>query len=275
MTDKFFLYSFSYFCKYFVKKRNLKITFLGTGTSQGVPVIACDCKVCQSKDSHDKRLRSSVLIEIDQKIFVIDTGPDFRQQMLRASVKRVDAILFTHEHKDHIAGLDDIRSFNWIYKKPMDIYAEKRVLNALQIVYSYVFAKDKYPGIPEMTLHEIDETPFFIQGIEIIPIRVFHYKLPVLGYRICDFAYITDANLIENTELNKLKNLKCFVINALRKKEHISHFNLEQAINIAQKVKAEQTFLTHISHLMGFHREISAELPKGISLAHDGLVVKI
>ena len=253
----------------------MKVTFLGTGTSQGVPVIACDCAICQSYDLHDKRLRSSVLIEVDNKFLVIDTGPDFRQQMLTANVKRVDAILFTHEHKDHIAGLDDIRSFNWIYKKPMDIYAEKRVLNALQIEYSYVFAEDKYPGIPEMTLHEIDENPFFIQGTEIVPIRAIHYKLPVLGYRIGDFAYITDASLIENAEFEKLKNLKCFVINALRKKEHISHFNLEQAINIAQKVEAEQTFLTHISHLMGFHREINAELPKGISLAHDGLVVEM
>jgi len=253
----------------------LKVTFLGTGTSQGVPVIACDCEVCQSKDLHDKRLRSSVMIEVDNKVFVIDTGPDFRQQMLRENVKKLDAILFTHEHKDHIAGLDDIRSFNWLYKKPMDIYAEKRVLNALQIEYSYVFAVDKYPGIPEMTLHEIDETPFFIDNIKIIPIRALHYKLPVLGFRIHNFAYITDANFIEEKELEKVRGVNCFVINALRKKEHISHFNLEQAVEIAKKVGAEQTYLTHISHLMGFHNNINANLPKNIQLAYDELVLNL
>ena len=252
----------------------MKVTFLGTGTSQGVPVIACDCAVCQSNDLHDKRLRSSVMIEVEDKHFVIDTGPDFRQQMLRAKVKCVDAIFFTHEHKDHIAGLDDIRSFNWIYKKPMDIYAEQRVLKALQIEYSYVFAEDKYPGIPEMTLHEIDMSPFNVMGIEIVPIRAMHYKLPVLGYRIGDFAYITDASFIEQSELEKLKNLKYFVVNALRKKEHISHFNLEQAMQIARAVNAKQTYFTHISHLLGFHREINDELPKNMQLAYDELILE-
>lgn len=253
----------------------MKVTFLGTGTSQGVPVIACDCAVCQSTDLFDKRLRSSVMIEVNDKFFVIDTGPDFRQQMLRENVKRVDAIFFTHEHKDHIAGLDDIRSFNWIYKKPMDIYAEQRVLKALQIEYSYVFSEDKYPGIPEMTLHEINEQPFNVFGIDIIPIRAMHYRMPVLGYRIGDFAYITDASFIEQSELEKLKNLKYFVVNALRKKEHISHFNLEQAIEIAKAVDAKQTYFTHISHLLGYHREINNELPKDMQLAYDGLVLTI
>jgi len=252
----------------------LKITFLGTGTSQGVPVIACDCAVCHSEDIHDKRLRSSMMIEVNHKIFVIDTGPDFRQQMLRVNVKHLDAILFTHEHKDHIAGLDDIRSFNWIYKKSMDVYAEERVLKALQIDYSYAFNEDKYPGIPEMTLHPISETPFNIQGVEIIPIRVMHYLLPVLGFRIGDFAYITDAKFIPDKEYEKLKNLKYFVINALRKKEHISHFNLAEAIEVSKRVGASHTYLTHISHLMGFHKDIENELPPHIHLAYDNLMLE-
>lgn len=253
----------------------LKLTFLGTGTSQGIPVIACDCKVCHSNNPKDKRLRSSVMIKYLDKIIVIDTGPDFRQQMLRANVKRVDAILFTHEHKDHIAGLDDIRSFNWLYKRPMDIYAEERVLKALQIEYSYVFAEEKYPGIPEMNLHEITEKPFNIDNISIIPIRAYHYKLPVLGFRIADMAYITDASSIPDSEYDKLKGLKIFILNALRKEKHISHFTLSEAIEVAKRVGASQTYLTHISHLMGFHEEIQNELPKGFNLAYDELILEI
>jgi phosphoribosyl 1,2-cyclic phosphate phosphodiesterase len=253
----------------------LKITFLGTGTSQGVPVIACECPVCLSADSKDNRLRSSIMIEENGQTFVIDTGPDFRQQMLREKVKKVDAILFTHEHKDHIAGLDDIRSYNWIYKKPMDIYAEERVLKALQVEYSYVFADDKYPGIPEMTLHEIENKLFEIEGISIMPVRALHCKLPVFGYKINNFAYLTDVNSVPEEELYKLKNLDVLVVTALRMKKHISHFNLEEALEFVNLLKPKKTYLTHISHYLGFHELINKELPANVELAYDGLKIEI
>ena len=252
----------------------MKITFLGTGTSHGVPVIACTCPVCLSENPKDKRLRSSVSIEIDDKTFIIDTGPDFRQQMLREKVQKIDAILFTHEHKDHIAGLDDIRAFNYVSGKPMDIYAEKRVLEALKREYAYVFAEYKYPGIPRMNLHFIENEVFTIQGIAFTPIRVMHHRLPVFGYRINDFAYITDANYISDIELQKLTGVKTLIINALRIKKHISHFNLHDALEVIEKLKPDQAYLTHISHQMGFHTDVKSIVPDNVHLAYDSLVIE-
>jgi phosphoribosyl 1,2-cyclic phosphate phosphodiesterase len=249
----------------------LKVIFLGTGTSQGVPVIGCNCSACISDDARDKRLRSSVLIEVDNKVFVVDTGPDFRQQMLREKVKDITAILFTHEHKDHIAGLDDIRAFNYIHKRPMEVYADKRVEKALRREYAYVFAEDKYPGIPKMNVHVIKNNNFYIEDIKIIPIRLMHYKLPIFGFRIADFTYITDTNYIATEEKEKIKGTKILVVNALRKKKHISHFNLEEALALIAEIKPERAYLTHISHLMGKQADVEKELPENVFFAYDGL----
>ncbi|NEN23135.1 MBL fold metallo-hydrolase [Cryomorpha ignava] len=253
----------------------MKLTFLGTGTSQGIPVIGCKCEVCTSVDVRDDRLRTSAMIEIDQKILVIDTGPDFRQQMLRAKPGRVDAVIFTHEHKDHVAGLDDIRPFNFQTGMPLNVYASDRVEEALKREYHYVFNDAlKYPGVPEVNLHKISaQSAFSIGDTEIIPIEVLHYKLPVLGFRIKDMAYITDANFISEKEKVKLQGLDVLVLNALRKKTHISHFNLQEAIDLSQELGAKRTYLTHISHLMGKHEDVSKELPPNVFLAYDGLVV--
>jgi len=251
------------------------ITFLGTGTSQGVPVIACDCPVCLSTDKHDKRLRSSIMIESADKVIVIDSGPDFRYQMLREKVMHLDAIVFTHEHKDHIAGMDDIRAFNYKQGVPIDIYATERVQEALKREFSYIFAKDKYPGIPQVDMHTINLQPFDIGSLNFIPIEVLHYKLRVLGFRIGDFTYITDAKTISDTELKKIIGTKTLVINALQTQSHISHFTLDEAIDFAQQTGAENTYLTHISHRLGFHWEVSQQLPHGIELAYDGLQLSI
>jgi phosphoribosyl 1,2-cyclic phosphate phosphodiesterase len=249
----------------------VKITFLGTGTSQGVPVIACDCKTCRSDDPFDKRLRTSVLIEKDDTTVVIDAGPDFRQQMLRENVSKLDAIVLTHEHKDHIAGMDDVRAFNYKSQDAIDIYAEERVQKAVKREYSYVFAEYGYPGIPKMRLNTINDYGFNIRGITLIPLRAFHYRLPVYGFRIGDFAYITDANYIPEETKEKLAGVKYLVINALRKEKHISHFCLREAIDIVMEISPRKAFITHISHQMGLYKEISPELPKAVSLAWDGL----
>jgi phosphoribosyl 1,2-cyclic phosphate phosphodiesterase len=252
----------------------LKVTFLGTGTSQGIPVIACQCRVCRSNDQRDKRLRTSALVEIDGKTIVIDSGPDFRQQMLRAGVRDINAILLTHEHKDHIAGMDDVRAFNFILGKPTDIYAEKRVQEAIKREYAYVFTEYKYPGVPQMILHPIDDSPFEVDGIKVIPIRVYHYKLPVYGFRIENFTYITDAKYLPEKEIEKIKGSEYLVINALRKRKHISHYNLDEAIRLINYISPEKAFITHISHQMGLHSEIEKELPPGITLAYDTLTVE-
>lgn len=251
------------------------ITFLGTGTSQGVPIIACSCDTCLSEDKRDKRLRSSLMFTIENRNFVIDSGPDFRFQMLRENVKTLDAIILTHEHRDHIAGLDDIRAFNYFQRKPVDVYAEKKVINAVKSDFFYAFADEKYPGIPEMNLHEIDEYIFFIDNIKIIPIRALHLKLPVLGYRINNFAYLTDLNYISELELEKLQNLDIFVISALRIKKHISHFNLEESLQIIEKIKPRRAFLTHISHQLGKHDDICRLLPNNVFPAFDGLKIDV
>lgn len=253
----------------------MKVTFLGTGTSQGVPVIACECAICTSTDKRNNRLRSSVMIEVDGKVMVIDSGPDFRYQMLRENVHQLDAILITHEHKDHIAGLDDVRAFNFKHDREIDVYAEERVQNALKNEFSYVFSGLNYPGLPRVILHHIKEKGMNIQGVDVMPIRALHFKLPVYGFRIGDFTYITDAKTIPEEEKEKIKGSKVLVLNALRSEEHISHFTLAEAVALAQEIGAEKTYLTHISHQLGLHEEVEAGLPKGIYLAYDRLSISI
>ncbi len=253
----------------------MKATFLGTGTSHGIPVIACGCEVCTSKDTKDKRSRSAMMFEIDGQTIVIDTGPDFRMQMLREDVKRLDAVLFTHEHKDHTAGLDDIRAFNMFQQGAIDIYATKHVQNNLHNCFAYIFAEQRYPGIPEVKVHTIENKPFHVGPTEIIPIEVLHYKLPVLGFRIRDFVYITDANAIPDTEREKIKGARVLVLNALRIGKHISHFSLDEALDMAKELNIETTYFTHISHQLGKHEEVSKILPEGVFLSYDGLKVQM
>ncbi len=250
---------------------SLKITFLGSGTSSGVPMIGCECVVCTSTDKKDKRLRSSILVQSANTSLVVDTGPDFRYQMLRQKVKHLDAIVFTHPHKDHMAGLDDIKAFNFLHKKPMDVYADSLTEEALRRDFYYAFTDTKYPGIPELNLNTINLDPFIVGDIPITPILVWHLKMPVLGFRFGKFTYITDANKIDEAEKNKIRGSEVMVLNALRKQKHISHFTLDEAIGLAEELKIPTAYFTHISHQLGLHSEIESELPDGIHLAYDGL----
>lgn len=251
----------------------MKVTFLGTGTSQGVPPVGCDSPVCLSPDPRDKRLRCSVHIEVNGLSIVIDAGPDFRYQLLRAGINRLDALLFTHEHRDHTGGLDDIRPFNYLQNGPVSVYLHQRVLSTFEKQYDYIFAEKKYPGIPEIDFHLIENEPFFVGGVKITPIEVLHYRLPVLGFRIGDFTYITDANYIHPDEMEKAAGSKHLVLNALRHEPHISHFTLAEAVQHARLIGARQTWFTHMSHQIGFHEVVNKTLPPDMQLAYDGLVL--
>jgi phosphoribosyl 1,2-cyclic phosphate phosphodiesterase len=263
----------------------MKVIFLGTGTSQGVPVIGCPCEVCHSLDFRNQRLRVSVLVETQGKSLVIDTGPDFRQQMLRERVGKVDAVLYTHEHKDHTAGLDDIRAYNFringVEVKSLDdahiipVYARQKVLNQLKQEFAYIFADPRVPGVPMIEPHPIENVPFQVEGLSVIPIEVMHYKLSIFGFRIENFTYITDASAIAADEMDKVRGSEVVVINALQRQEHISHFNLQQAIAILQELAPQQAYLTHLSHKMGLHEELERELPDFIRVAYDGLKINM
>ena len=253
---------------------SFKVTFLGTGTSSGVPMIGCDCVVCQSKNKKDHRLRSSVLIESAKTTLVIDTTPDFRYQMLRTNVKRVDAVIFTHPHKDHMAGLDDVRAYNLFSGKPMEIYCNSITEEAIRRDFFYAFTEKKYPGVPSLHLNHIGADAFTIGDLTILPVLVWHLHMPVLGFRLGPFTYITDANRIEDTEKEKISGTQILVLNALRKQPHLSHFTLDEAIELSDELNIPQTYFTHISHQLGLHDAVSDSLPHGRSLAYDGLVLE-
>ncbi|MEM6347680.1 MAG: MBL fold metallo-hydrolase [Bacteroidota bacterium] len=249
----------------------MEFIFAGTGTSQGVPVIGCECEVCQSKDPYDKRLRTAGVLRSEKTTICFDAGPDFRQQMLREEIKVLDAVVFTHQHKDHTAGLDDVRAYNFRLKRDMPVYGTTAVLEHLKREYYYIFEQSDYPGVPKLDLREIDSASFRIGDLELLPIPLMHGPMPVFGYRIGDFAYITDANYISDASRERLDGVRYLTLNALRKAKHHSHFNLEEAIQLAQEIGAEQTYFLHISHLMGKHADVSKELPSGIQFAYDGL----
>lgn len=253
----------------------LKITFLGTGTSSGIPMIGCSCAVCTSDNSKDKRLRSSILVQSKETTLVVDTTPDFRYQMLRENVKDLHAVLITHHHKDHIAGLDDIRAFNYFSGKTMQVYATEPSQEALKREFSYIFSEKKYPGIPKIHLNTIESEPFTVGDILIQPIHLMHLNMPVLGFRFGKFTYITDANFISAIELEKIRSSECLVLNALRNEPHISHFSIPEAVALAEALEIKQTWLTHMSHQAGKHDDVNMYLPKNVQLSFDGLNFKI
>ncbi len=255
----------------------MRIIFLGTGTSQGVPVIGCSCAVCRSEDPRDKRLRASVAVETDGKRLVIDAGPDLRQQMLRANISHVDGVLLTHEHMDHISGMDDLRAFSFLHEppKPVPVLGDAPTLAAVRRVYNYAFSEKKYPGVPEFDLRTIDRTPFVHAGLRITPVEVMHMRMPVLGYRIGGFVYITDAKTIAEEEREKVRGCEMLVINALRIRPHYSHLNLEEALGLIEDLRPQRAYLTHISHWMGRQADVEPTLPDHVRFGHDGLVVEV
>jgi phosphoribosyl 1,2-cyclic phosphate phosphodiesterase len=253
----------------------MKITFLGTGTSTGVPVVACNCEVCTSDDPRDKRYRTSVMLTRGNSNIIIDCGPDFRIQMLKHKVEDIDAVLFTHAHRDHIAGLDDIRAFNYILHKSIDIYGSQVTLDSIKEQFPYIFIHGRYFGAPKLNLHTITEIPFTIGEFSFIPIQVMHQDMKVFAFRIADFTYITDANYISPAELEKIRGSKVIVINALRNSRHVSHFSLGEALEIINNLKPEKAYLTHISHFLGKFNAVEEKLPEGVHLAYDGLQVEV
>lgn len=258
-----------------VKLNVLKVTFLGTGTSQGIPVIGSNHPVCLSKDDKDKRLRTSVLIEWGDYKYIIDCGPDFRQQMLRSGCEKIDGILFTHEHSDHVLGLDDIRPF-YFRQGDISLYAHKRVLKSLKKRFDYIFqTKNRYPGAPSVNIHKLKNKSFELGGLEVVPVKGFHHKLSVFGFRFDDFCYTTDIKSMDEKEIEKIKGVKTLVVNALRLEPHYSHFNLEEALAFIDKVNPGRAYLTHISHLLGFHAEVEKQLPEHVFLAYDNLFIEI
>jgi phosphoribosyl 1,2-cyclic phosphate phosphodiesterase len=258
------------------KKHSIKITILGSGTSQGVPVIACDCDVCQSTDPKDQRLRASIMISYDHENFVIDSGPDFRQQMLANKVKSLRAIVYTHEHKDHLAGMDDVRAFNYREQRDMELFCSEAVEEALKREFHYVFSGNRYPGIPTVKLNRIENKPFLLpNGPMLTPIEVMHYKMPIFGFRLNDFTYITDAKTIAEEEKEKVKGTKILIVNALHRSEHLSHFNLEEALAFIAEINPERAYLTHVSHMFGKHQEIESSLPPNVFVAYDGMTIDL
>lgn len=254
---------------------SVRLTFLGTGTSQGVPVVGCSCAVCASADERDRHLRTSALLQVQGKQLLIDAGPDLRQQLLRAQVDHLDAVLLTHEHMDHIGGIDDLRALNYRMKRPMDIHASAQTLAALQRMYAYAFAEDRYPGVPELHLHPVTDRRFVAAGIALEAIPVMHYRMPVLGFRIGGLAYITDAKTIAEEEIARLHGVHTLVLNALRIEEHVSHFNLKEALAMVERIAPQRAYFTHISHLLGKHAEVAKRLPAGVELGYDGLALDV